>query len=391
MPILTENYHRASYWFDRTIYYVNIPASIFASIGLIKLVRKFDKKPLRLKYATNLKLFFKMSSIGSLLFFAMVNTVMFGIEINNFEGNLDDNQAQVSGWVSENIPKDSNVMVDDNTIYYYLRAISLTKTYFINKEINEAIDNYTLGEIKNTSDSHCNIILNNNFIGRENIIEFGDYNDNGRINLTIDTINLQKSGSINFSINLSNANNSFWINFSSSTDYVGISIYFGSFGLYFYNETGYQKVSDVLSNVWYDLVLNFECTDANYTGLKKYEWSLTINDTTGLIYDFWENASNFRFINFLTANLEYNYSIFIDNFKISGITDFKLENWIFNYLIIFDHLIDKNIYYLIISDTPTIYKEEAEEFIDIHEVLIPKFFINKLYEYKAIIVYSRPL
>ena len=390
MPILTESYHSASYWFDRTIYYVNIPASIFASIGLIKVIRRFDKKSLRLKYAKNLKIFFKMSCIGGLLFFAMVNTVMFGIEINNFKGNLDDNQAQVSGWVSENLPKDSNIMVDDNTIYYYLRAVSLTKTYFINKEINKAIDNYAFGEIKNTSDSNCNIILNNNFIGRENIIELDDYNDNGRINLTIDTINLQESGSIIFSINLSNANNSFWINFSSSNNYVGISIYFGSSGLYFYNETGYQKVSDVISNVWYDIVLNFECTDGFYNGLKKYEWSLTINNTNDLIYHFWENASNFRYINFLTANLEHNYSIFIDNFKISGITDFKLENWLFNYLIIFDHLIDKKIYYLIISEAPTVYKEEAEEFIEIDEVLIPKFFINKLYEYKSIKIFTRP-
>lgn len=60
-------------------------------------------------------------------------------------------------------------------------------------------------------------------------------------------------------------------------------------------------------------------------------------------------------------------------------SDFRLEYYLFNYLMIFNYLEENEFQYLILSDQSTILKTEAEKYIDIENELLVKFYENFLY------------
>ena len=102
---------RANYWFYR-IWYDAIPAfSILAAIGLINLGKKVKKIKLTLK--RRIKPFFISKNIFAsiLIFMSLSNLIIAGMFRGNTSRSLYDEQAQVIGWISDNIPQSSKILL----------------------------------------------------------------------------------------------------------------------------------------------------------------------------------------------------------------------------------------------------------------------------------------
>ena len=134
--------------------------------------------------------------------------------------------------------------------------------------------------------------------------------------------------------------------------------------------------------------IDFEYTNNFYSGLEKNQWKITINDTEYGNYDFWNDVSFINYLELFTSELDSEWNVYITGFKFSWDSDFKFEQYIFWYLRVIDYLEMKKIHFLILSKEPTYFRTEDEEFIDIDNELIPKFYKNKLYEYKVLVIYS---
>ena len=91
---------------------------------------------------------------------------------------------------------------------------------------------------------------------------------------------------------------------------------------------------------------------------------------------------------FFTSDLDSEWNLYITGLNFSWDLDFKLEQYIFRYLRVIDHLEKKKIPFFISSKQSTEWRIEAEEYIDNINDLILNFYTNKLYEYQDLVVYS---
>jgi hypothetical protein len=144
---------------------------------------------------------------------------------------------------------------------------------------------------------------------------------------------------------------------------------------------------DVENDKWYQIRIDFECTNNLYSGLDKNQWKITINETEYGNYDFWNEVSFINYMEIFTSQSDSGWNIYLTGLNFSWDSDFKFELYLFNYLKVIDYLKTENIPYLILSKEPTSFNLEAEEYIDIYGELIPFFYKNKLYEYKSLTIY----
>ena len=131
-----EEYVYMSYWFSRNWFYSIIPLSILASIGLIKSMDYIKSKKLwNLKTCKkNLKLTFSLISASLIIYLSLSNTIISGIFWNNYdEAIFKDEEAQVIGWVGQNIPRGSNILVENSKMYTGLAVMAFCKTYYISE------------------------------------------------------------------------------------------------------------------------------------------------------------------------------------------------------------------------------------------------------------------
>lgn len=377
--IPTEQYFYMVYWFNRIWYYSIIPLSIFASIGLIKLHNYFKSKKIfkiRNKYLKSLPI---LGFTSILIFSSLSNTIITGMYWNNYPFYTDE-EAQIIGWTSNNIPYNSNILLD-RFILYHLEDVIFSNNFYIWDESSEALENFNGWKTNYYRDIECNIDLIANLGNHSNFLTIDDQNENGLGSIEIKFNSSQKNGFIEFFIRISDKSKPFWIDIFSFEGNYGIpfSIIYEAF--HFYNGTNYQKILDIESDIWYQCQIAFECSDENYLGLDQYHWKITIDGIEYGDFVFWNNISEIGGVKLSSHTASFDYNIFIDAFNLSWARDMdNFEEEIINIytMIIIDHLNSRNIKYYIIS-------KDSEEYYKNKELI--KFFKEKLFEYKNQAIY----
>ena len=239
------------HWFTRIWYYSIIPLSTFCSIGLIKIIKYLNSKFHRKRFRKFLTLHSKLLMVSFLIISALSNTVIGGIWWYNSGCNINDEEAQVIGWISKNTPQKSNILIDREFLYNYMGHIVSRDSFMIDNEIERGLLNYSEWNINKEIDDNCNVELLNELDGHNNVIKLTDYNNNGRGSILIESNTSQQFGEINFYIKTSNKSKTFMINLTSPENITVISfgIYSNSFHLN--NGSIYQKLIDIENDVWY--------------------------------------------------------------------------------------------------------------------------------------------
>ncbi len=382
----TQDYFIMKYWFNRIWHYTIIPLSIFASIGLIKIINLYNSRNFKIPYKI-LKSFPIAILISIIMVFSFSNTIMASVKLYNYDGILNDEEAHVINWVTQNTPRDSNFLCDRKILVARIRDITRRGTYRLHSEMERGMQYLECPDVISKTTSNCSIKLIEEIFNHKNILEFVDQNPNGRAEVQFKFISYQNNGAIEFYIQTSNKSNSVWLNFSSYQSALGFSLQIKNGGFYYFNGSTFEKISEITNNVWYKLKFYFECTDSNYSGLNQFHWKLVINQTEFGYYAFLNNVSDIGFLSMGTSSPHFDYRILVDDLKATWNPDFKIEYCLFNYLKIFEYLRKKDIRYLILSKENTEYKKEAEEFIDIYSELIPLFYKNQLYKFGNLTVY----
>ena len=259
--------------------------------------------------------------------------------------------------------------------------------YLINEEVKTTIfSDYRYG-ISHKTDTNCSIDYIEKFDNYDNVIDILDNNSIGSVSIDINLFSEIRSASIEFFIKTTNTSQGFWLNSSLSKVFDGFSLRIVSDSFFYFNGSSYEKIVNIENDKWYQIRIDFECTNNNYSGLDKNEWKITINGTEYGDYDFWNDVSFINYIELFTSQSDSGWSVYITGLNFSWDSDFKFECYLFNYLKVVDYLRMRNIPYLILSKEPTSFNLEAEKYIDIYGELIPFFYKNKLYEFGNLAVY----
>lgn len=137
------------YWFTRNYFYSVIPLSIFSSIGIIDLGRCIKSKRYSKRISKYLKSIPNLISVSAIIFLSFSNIICYGIVWSSLEWNIRDEEAQIIGWVSENLPDGSNILLDNDKSNLFakdLEAITSHDTaFYIDVEVSEALRNYNHG------------------------------------------------------------------------------------------------------------------------------------------------------------------------------------------------------------------------------------------------------
>lgn len=142
------NYFSMMWWFSRNWYIIIIPLSIFSSIGLIKFGKYISHQIYSKTRNINILYLIKMFSIAGLIFLSVSNTIIYGIYWSD-KGDanaakpiyIDDDDAQIMGWVSKNVPHESNILIDRYPLYHLI-DIAICPTSFIWEEIEDLSNKY---------------------------------------------------------------------------------------------------------------------------------------------------------------------------------------------------------------------------------------------------------
>ncbi|MFX1396089.1 MAG: hypothetical protein ACFFAS_03490 [Promethearchaeota archaeon] len=117
-------YSQIYYWFSRLFSFSYLPLGIIASIGIFELIKKIK----------NHKLLHKRKGVLNGIRFFTISIVIFSFVsypayVYYFQSNnkyINDEEAQVIGWASENIPIDSYIILDDYKYELFLPFMTMT-------------------------------------------------------------------------------------------------------------------------------------------------------------------------------------------------------------------------------------------------------------------------
>lgn len=424
--IPTDVYSNMMYLFNRLWFYSIFPLSILSSIGLLNLKykikkkrltkfkkiknnseTKFEKIKLKLKLKIKPRIAQKIKPIFKkkrnlvlskkipayiIIFFSFTNLIIVGMWGANID-NIDDSEANVIGWVSENIPANSNILVDSNGFYRTLYFMGGSHDFFVNEVYDEAIENaknkFWYTKWSNDINSYISVLYELN--GHNKIIKFDDQSDMGNTELHTKLDIPQKNGTLTF-----------WImtNETSSTSrkkyfnlyLIGNGGYLVNFQIinssFYYYTDDYLEIYELQEDTWYNISLDFECSTGGYNGLNQFNWRLIINESIFNNLIFRDNSTQLDEIYLLTSYFHSDFSIYVDDLKFSWDPDYNIEDT-FPVEIIINYLTQEDFKYLIITTKETYYKSRLPPLF-YETVLIPNLFKEKLYEYKGVKVYFAP-
>ncbi|MHA1376553.1 MAG: hypothetical protein ACTSR7_19920, partial [Promethearchaeota archaeon] len=384
-----DYYRWIHYWFNRIWYYSIIPLSIFTSVGVLQFLKKFHSKKFNIGRYNLKDIHLKAVFVSFIIFFSISNTILAGIHFSmETDTILTNEEAQVTGWITNNVNPKSKVLVDRFHFLKFLDDIAHIKVYSVSEEVENAANNDFLNHVSQNLDFNCSIEYFENIYSYDKVINLSDNSSEGLISIEYSTLNVILNGSISFLIRATNTTKGFWINTSLSNLIRGFSFRIDSNAFYGLNGTNYEKIVDIENDNWYQIKIDFECGNNNYSGLAKNQYKITINGSNYGIFEFENAISYINNINLYTSKSDSNWNIYITEFNLKWDSDFKLEHFLFKYTKVIDYLRIKDIAYFIFSKEITPYREKAEEFIDIENELIPYFYKNKLYEYENLIIYG---
>ena len=387
------DYHMMIYWFSRVWYY-SIPAfSLISSIGLIFLMKK--RKKIHLIKKRILRKIFDLSSISILISLSFSSFILGGMywACTYKSGYLgySDSEAQMIGWISENIPHGSNISIDNSHLSKGLQIMAGCNTYYINEQIEAALEKAGVIDwgISYGIDHNCSINMIEELGGHENVLKIEDQNNNGSAHIYIKFNSAQNFGSIEFFIRTTNKSKTFWIDLRFDSLIV-ISFNVKKDKFTYYDGYKYQDICNIENDNWYKIRLDFECSNSRYKNLTQNTFHCYVNDIKYSYLKFWNNHSNINRMTFQSQISSSGWIIYFDSFNYSWDSNFNLENGIFKGPIIYNFLKNKEIRYLVISDDDTWYKKKAEKYINIQKDLISSFYSELLFQYKGLTIYHDP-
>jgi hypothetical protein len=136
----SEDYVLMRVWFER-IWFYSIPGlSIFASYGLIKLVKSFNNKFL-IKKKKFYRILFKYTSFSFLVFILFSGLTTAGMWFGSNKGRIRNNEILVIGWASEHLPEDSKIIIERTyNIERGLMTMTHFKIYYLEEEFDEDVN-----------------------------------------------------------------------------------------------------------------------------------------------------------------------------------------------------------------------------------------------------------
>ena len=371
-----ERFFYLSYWFTRIWYFSIIPFSILSAHGIKKLL--FFIKSRKFNNIKKLSILISFSSI--LIFFSFSNTLIAAMYWENREGYyIDNEEAQIIGWVSENIPYNSNILMDEPRLRIRLDDMTFCKTYMIWDEKSEALKNHTGFLTSYYHDDDCSFTLINDQNGHNDILVFNDQSKEDSVFFKIKFDEPRENGSIDFNIKVMDKNKNFQINiysFDRSDGGIFLLIENGSL----FNFVNRKFIKDLENNLWYNIRIDFECSNDNYTGLSEHKWRIIINGTNYGIEEIDNNILNFCYIEFYTFQVYYNYIVYLYDIDFSWAKDYDIEDIVFYPIYLIDHLKTKDISYYIISNDNHNYLENKD---------LINYFTTKLYSYGQYEIYKK--
>lgn len=358
--IFNTNLSDKEYWFQRIIYYSTIPLSILAAFNIDKVITKIKSLRSINKYWKEFAVF---NLISVIIFFSISNISLTGFYWYNredmYHGYFSDDEAQILGWCSENIPYDSNYLIDDcilssSTVFpKALEDLTFSKTFYLNDEIENAIENNSEWRFDYTFDLYCSLKYFENIDDQSKVLRFNDQNDNGYVILSSE-FDSQNNGTIEFSLLSNNTSQRYLIHILSDDLYISI-IEIKSDSVYLTSAMGQNEIVSISRNQWTNFRIDFESSEDNYAGLNQYEFQIYIDNISYGKYNYIDYVSEVRNVKFLTTIDSKDYSILITNVSFSWNNDFEFEetviSWktelLINYLILkkinlFIYCIDTN-------------------------------------------------
>jgi len=381
-------YNNMIYWFTRTWFYAIPAISILFVIGIMKFT-KYLKKIRFFRRKIFLGKILKNLSVSILVFFSISNLIIAGIYWQNLLYNVSDEEAQTIGWITNNIPDDSSILMDARFDEHLIRTLDYD-VYKLMYTVEDAYKAYFGASnwwwfISYSYDSNCNISLLNEFEGHQNILKFEDQNHNGHLEVNFNFNDPQENGTIEYYIYSTKRFNRLWGEISDrSID--GLHIWNGSFS--YYNGIKYIQLHPFIENSWYHIKIDFECTKGNYKGLNQYEWRATINNTLYDHLDMFINNNQMDALSFNTAVSDFGWQAYLDIINFSWYPNFQVESFMFNTTYFEEYLVKNNINYYIHTVEDSWYKRNVESaYLNIND-LINNYFDQKKFEFEDYIVYS---
>jgi len=137
ISVFELDYMKMNYWFNRIWHYSIIPLSILSSIGIIYMI-----KNIKLEKMKDLKIQ-KTIFTSVFIFLSLSNNILSSIYIYNryYKYSEAHDETQMIGWVSENIPYNSNIVVEDSRYNHRLRDLSFCNIFNLHDEAKEAMRN----------------------------------------------------------------------------------------------------------------------------------------------------------------------------------------------------------------------------------------------------------
>jgi len=325
-----------------------------------------------------LKLIQKSFLTSSFIILILSNTIIGGIYWNNYLFFNDEN-SQVIGWMTTNIPSGSNIITNEY-ILYHIDDLIFTNTFYAWSEIDNANKVFNRWDVHNESDFNSFINFFENPDQKNYMLEFNDKNSNGSAGILIEFNYSQNLGFIQFNVKTSDNTKSFWFNFTSQEGIPAINFGIDNKTLSYYNGSTYQKITDILENFWYNIKIYFECSDNNYYGLNQNQWRILINETIVEDYPFLNNVTNLGFFQLYTEKQHFDWSIYLGNFNFSWAPNYNIVYCLFPNLISFNHFYLLSIKYFI-------YVSNA--YYSTESLFLKQYFKEEIYKYGHTTIYYR--
>ena len=147
-------------WYER-IWFYSIPSlSIFASIGILKLIKVF-KTQILVRKKKIYRQFLRYAAVSIFIFFTFSGLTTAGMSYGSEENKIGDNEVLVIGWASENLPRNSRILIEGNfDLERGLQTMTYCKIFHISKEFNEnANETENIEEIEDLEERDIKYLL----------------------------------------------------------------------------------------------------------------------------------------------------------------------------------------------------------------------------------------
>ena len=173
-----QNLKTMEFWYNRLWIYSIIPLCILCAIGIkqlaehIKLNSRFNK----LFNTSRKRELLKFTSLSFLIFLTYSNLIMAGIWTGNINNRPKEEEIELLSWMSENIPEDSNILIDEEYIIRVgIFSMVNGRYYFINdyfdKDNNQTENIEEIDDLKDDEIEYL-LIHEDNLYGSSNRSKF---------------------------------------------------------------------------------------------------------------------------------------------------------------------------------------------------------------------------